>query len=229
MASITGEIRQSARCDMNWREIVARLPLPMLALAASWGVYSFQRLFVPEFFAIVSAASFELVYIGMALVMTPDKHRATAISLGAVGVSVVYNTLAGLFHRNPEWLTSLPVGAEIGLSVLHGLPLAGLAWVVADLLLHAQQAQVPEGSYSVPGNLAFQEVSRTTSVRVLPVPQLEILPSPVETVEPNNIDIVQLYEQCGSIRKVGKALGVSHTTARNRLLDAGVTLERNTS
>jgi hypothetical protein len=214
---------------MNWREIVARLPLPMLALAASWGVYSFQRLFVPEFFAIVSAASFELVYIGMALVMTPDKHRATAISLGAVGVSVVYNTLAGLFHRNPEWLTSLPVGAEIGLSVLHGLPLAGLAWVVADLLLHAQQAQVPEGSYSVPGNLAFQEVSRTTSVRVLPVPQLEILPSPVETVEPNNIDIVQLYEQCGSIRKVGKALGVSHTTARNRLLDAGVTLERNTS
>jgi 4-amino-4-deoxy-L-arabinose transferase-like glycosyltransferase len=213
----------------------------MLALAASWGVYSFQRLFVPEFFAIVSAAAFELVYIGMALVMTPDKHRATAISLGAVGVSVVYNTLAGLFHRNPEWLTSLPVEAEIGLSVLHGLPLAGLAWVVADLLLHAQHAQIPEGSYSIPGNLAFHEVSSrvssTASIRVLPIPQLEILPAvetEVETkmeteVETEDIDIVQLYEECGSIRKVGKALGVSHTTARNRLLDAGVNLERTAS
>jgi hypothetical protein len=221
---------------MNWRDLIARLPLPMLALAASWGVYSFQRLFVPEFFAIVSAAAFELVYIGMALVMTPDKHRATAISLGAVGVSVLYNSLAGLFHRNPEWLTSLPVEAEIGLSVLHGLPLAGLAWVVADLLLHAQHAQhaqIPEGSYSIPGNLAFQEVSSrvssTASIRVLPIPQLEMLPAVETEVETEDIDIVQLYEQCGSIRKVGKALGVSHTTARNRLLDAGVNLERTAS
>jgi transcriptional regulator of aromatic amino acid metabolism len=48
-------------------------------------------------------------------------------------------------------------------------------------------------------------------------------------VETEDIDIVQLYEECGSIRKVGKALGVSHTTARNRLLDAGVNLERTAS
>ncbi|MFN8504459.1 hypothetical protein [Kouleothrix sp.] len=31
----------------HWRGVLARLPLPMLALAASYGVYSFAALFVP--------------------------------------------------------------------------------------------------------------------------------------------------------------------------------------
>jgi hypothetical protein len=31
---------------LNWRGILARLPLPMLALAASYGVYEFARLYI---------------------------------------------------------------------------------------------------------------------------------------------------------------------------------------
>jgi len=46
----------------NWRGILARLPLPMLALAASYGVYEFARLFVPMWVALVQAAAFELTY-----------------------------------------------------------------------------------------------------------------------------------------------------------------------
>jgi hypothetical protein len=42
-------------------------------------------------------------------------------------------------------------------------------------------------------------------------------------------EILKLYEQLGSLRKVGKALGISHVTARNRLLELGVTLERQAS
>jgi len=122
-----------------WRNLLARLPLPMLALAASYGVYSFAALFVPFWVAVVQAAAFELTYIGLAVVQGLDnagRRRATLISVGAVVTSVLYNTLAGLFHRNTELLASLPFWGECLLAVLHGAPLAWVAYLVSDLLLH---------------------------------------------------------------------------------------------
>jgi hypothetical protein len=94
---------------IDWRGVLARLPLPMLALAASYGVYSFARLFVPDPVAIIQAAAFELTYIGLAVTRTLDRaqrKRATLISVGAVVASIVYNTLAGWFHRQPELLST---------------------------------------------------------------------------------------------------------------------------
>lgn len=124
---------------MTWRNILARAPLPMLALAASYGVYSFQALFVPHWIALVSATAFELTYVGLALVRIDDagqRARARAISVGAVAVSVLYNTLAGLVHRSPDVVATLPRAGEAILAVLHGAPLAIVAYLVADLLLH---------------------------------------------------------------------------------------------
>jgi hypothetical protein len=130
----------------RWRIILARLPLPMLALSASYGVYSFALLFVPHWVAVVQAAAFELTYIGLAVqpLMREDaRQRATAISVGAVLVSILYNTLAGLFHRNPAWLVDMWTWYEISLAVLHGAPLAWVAYLVADLLLHTDAAHAP--------------------------------------------------------------------------------------
>lgn len=133
----------------SWRGFLARLPLPMLALSASYGVYSFALLFVPHWVAVTQAAAFELTYIGLAVqpLMRDDaRRRATSISIGAVLVSILYNTLAGLFHRNPTWLVDMWTPYEIGLALLHGAPLAWVAYLVADLLLHtdAQTAPLPE-------------------------------------------------------------------------------------
>jgi hypothetical protein len=123
----------------HWRDVLARLPLPMLALAASYGVWSFQALFVPLWVAAISAAAFELTYIGLAVVRLdePSRRRAAMISVGAVVVSVLYNTLAALLHIRPALLDARPLWADIALAVLHGAPLAWLAWLVADLLLHS--------------------------------------------------------------------------------------------
>jgi DNA-binding NarL/FixJ family response regulator len=53
--------------------------------------------------------------------------------------------LAGLFHRNPALLSKgLDWYAELGLAVLHGAPLAWVAYLVADLLLHKEGTDVPE-------------------------------------------------------------------------------------
>ena len=131
---------------LNWRSILARLPLPMLALAASYGVYEFARLFVPVWVALVQAAAFELTYIGLAVVQVSadQRRRARLISIGAVVVSVLYNTLSGLFHRRPEVLVDLPLAADVALALLHGAPLAWVAFLVADLLLHAAAPEAPE-------------------------------------------------------------------------------------
>ena len=130
----------------NWRGILARLPLPMLALAASYGVYEFARLFVPVWVALVQAAAFELTYIGLAVVQVSadQRRRARLISIGAVVVSVLYNTLSGLFHRRAELLIDLPLAADVALALLHGAPLAWVAFLVADLLLHAAAPETAE-------------------------------------------------------------------------------------
>ncbi|MFV9505401.1 MAG: hypothetical protein AB4911_12665 [Oscillochloridaceae bacterium umkhey_bin13] len=122
----------------HWRGVLARLPLPMLALAASYGVFEFARLFVPFWVALVQAAAFELTYVGLAVaqIEPSQRRRARLISIGAVVVSVLYNTLAGLFHRRPDLLLDLPIWADVALALLHGAPLAWVAFLVADLLLH---------------------------------------------------------------------------------------------
>lgn len=121
-----------------WRGILARLPLPMLALAASYGVYSYALLFVPEWVAIVQAAAFECTYIGLAVVQTTDRRRATAISLGAVVASVIYNSLSGWFHTQPDMLAGADRIAWLCLAVLHGMPLAWVAFLISNLLLHQE-------------------------------------------------------------------------------------------
>lgn len=129
------------RLAYNWRNILARLPLPTLALAAAWGVGSFAALFVPMPIAIIQAAAFELTYLGLAIVEVPERvrrRRATRISLSAVAVSVVYNSAAGYFHRNPQALIGLSFPEEIMLAVAHGAPLAIVAYLVADLLFHTR-------------------------------------------------------------------------------------------
>jgi hypothetical protein len=127
----------------NWRGLLAGLPLPMLALAASYGVYSFALLFVPPWVAITQAAAFEMTYVGLAVLIgldTEQRRRAGLISYGAVGVSIIYNSMAGFFHRQADALAALPWWGDAILSALHGAPLALVAYFVADLLLHREGA-----------------------------------------------------------------------------------------
>jgi hypothetical protein len=125
----------------GWRWLLGRLPLPMLALAASHGVYSFGTLYMPWYFALISALAFELTYCGLAVAelhSTDERKRARNISVGAVVVSILYNAVAAYFHRNPTALVDMPWYAEVALAFLHAAPLATVAYLVASLLLHSE-------------------------------------------------------------------------------------------
>lgn len=178
-----------------WRAFLARLPLPMLALAASYGVYSFAGLFVPLWVAVVQAAAFELVYIGLAVQPGLDekaRRRATAISVGAVVVSILYNTLAGLFHRNPAWLAAMPWYAEAGLAVLHGAPLAWVAYLVSDLLLHSTPAAAPLWA----GPVVFAPREQ----EVYPAPEPVMMPACRDATNagPESIAGIMVCPNCGT-------------------------------
>lgn len=128
----------------HWREIISRASLPLLTLGAMYGVYSFSALFVPDLVAIVIAGAFELVYVGLAIATDLDdkqRQKAKWISLGAVAVSVSYNWAAGILHTTPGLFGQLDSFAHWILAGLHGAPLAVLAYLVADLLLHSNTGQ----------------------------------------------------------------------------------------
>lgn len=159
----------------HWRPFIARLPLPALALAASYGVYSFNLLFVPVWVALVSAAAFELTYVGLAVseVSTASRKRASIIAGSAVGVSIVYNTLAGLFHRRPDLLVNPELWIDATLAVLHGLPLAIVAYNVAQLLLHTErpvEAPAPRRLAPVLAQAAPDPVARVSIAEPRPCP-----------------------------------------------------------
>ncbi len=137
--------RTAVPLAIDWRSVLARLPLPMLALAASYGVYSFALLFVPPWVAVIQAAAFELTYVGLAVTQGLDdgqRKRATGISIGAVVASIIYNTLAGWFQAQPQLLIDADARAWLCLAVLHGAPLAWVAYLVSDLLLHSAPVAV---------------------------------------------------------------------------------------
>jgi hypothetical protein len=126
----------------QWEKVLAVLPLPMLGLAASYGVYYFAAFFTPTWVAIGEAAAFELTYIGLSAskgLNEKQQKRAGQVALGAVSVSVVYNSLAGAMHLSPDWFENLQPAYIWLLSVLHGFPLAVLAYQVALLLLHRKK------------------------------------------------------------------------------------------
>lgn len=130
------------RKPLDIRKILIILPLPMLGLAASYGVFYFASHFAPTVVAIFEAMAFELTYIGLAMMEgLPESRRiyAKRVSIFAVAVSVIYNTIAGAIHTDPNLLTNLsPVWFWI-LAVIHGGPLAILAYFVADLIFHQKK------------------------------------------------------------------------------------------
>lgn len=138
---------QPDKKNIPWTKILASLPLPMLGLAASYGVFAFASFFTPAWVAIGEAAAFELTYIGLTALTglsEQEQRRAALVAQGAVFVSVVYNTLAGIMHMAPGWFVQdgkivLDTFWIWSMGVLHGAPLALLAYQVALLLVHRKK------------------------------------------------------------------------------------------
>jgi hypothetical protein len=187
--------------------LFARAPLPMLALAAAYGVYMFQSIFVPHWVAFVSAAAFELTYVGLAVVETNDHRRARGIAIAAVAVSVVYNSLAALFERRAALLDATPFWLDAVLAVLHGLPLAIVAYNIADLLLHTTTVAASD----TPPQVSVLEVTQ--------------LPATVRAYVRQRTQELRAADPTLSLGGLAAQLGTSPDTVRRALADSEVSKE----
>lgn len=206
----------------HWRAVLSRAALPMLALAASYGVYQYARLYVPDWVAFVQAAAFELTYLGLAVAQGVDARRARRISAGAVVTSIIYNTLAGLFHRVPLDAFALPLAGELAFAALHGLPLAWVAYLVADLMLHesasAAPAAPPWWERVIVRVFGGVEVTPAAPARhVVERPALQADAPTLQTAAPVERPALQGVSPTARIKELARQAGVSDSTMRRRV------------
>lgn len=115
-----------------------RIAVACLGFRASFGVYTFAAELVPWPVALIESCSLELTYIGLTFIGLEDSdgRRATWIAVGALFVSVLYNTLASALMQDGQIFSGLSGFWFWLVSTLHGAPLAILAYLVSDMLFH---------------------------------------------------------------------------------------------
>lgn len=153
---------------VSWRVAFAEAPVPMMGIASSYGVYAYNLIFMPWWAAVVVAAAYESVYIGIPQLdnLTPTQIVLAGNLANAAGwVSFAQNALAGMdyaFHLytglhlvkmlfdNPMWL-SIPALAL--LASLH----AAQVWVNYHYvkLVHQRHRRVD----TAPGKVSGVKVS----------------------------------------------------------------------
>lgn len=132
-------IKASAKSKFTKSKLLQILPLPMYGLAASYGVYYFAALEVPNFVAIAEAAAFELTFIGLATIQNlseNQKKQASLVSIAAVAVSLIYNALTYAHLMDKEIFDNLSTFFFWALAFIHGAPLPVLGYFVANLIFH---------------------------------------------------------------------------------------------
>lgn len=84
---------------VSWRKAFAEAPVPMMGIASSYGVYAFNLVFMPWWAAMIVAAAYESVYIGIPSLdnLSPEQVTLAGKLARAAGwVSFAQNGLAGL-------------------------------------------------------------------------------------------------------------------------------------
>ena len=135
------------------RKALALLSVPLLAVPSAAGVYLWLVPHIGAFFAGLTAAGFESLYIGInvLVITTPELRRyARNVALSGVATAVIFNTLARYQAMVCPPLQAAEIARGIvssctlrtatfdpialGLAVLESIPLAGLAYAISVLL-----------------------------------------------------------------------------------------------
>lgn len=186
----------------SWpRRALAVAAVLLLSVPSAVGV---QRALEPTRGTVASwlaAAGFEAVYLAVALlVLTPDLRRyAHRVAVAAVATAISLNALADYSARVPDGLASWAMAQQLfdplalALAVAESVPLAALAFAMANLLHRLAEAEAPEGqptegpaleAPAVVGPLPDLALARQGS---FPVP-FEVLPFEVDTDPPTEVD-----------------------------------------
>jgi hypothetical protein len=172
------------------QKYITLLPIALLALSASYGIYSFSLLFVPWLVALITALSFELVYCTLVFI---DSSKAKPVSIMAVIVSVLWNIGHSLFVLYPASLEMVysSLVLSVILAAIHGVPLATLAYLVADVSLHVSPSAKQDNKDSEIEFLKNEILSKDS--------EIEFLNSEIEKMENRLYEVVMEMENERSV------------------------------
>jgi hypothetical protein len=206
---------------------IIQFAMVLLAIVAMFLVYDFSLHIYPWWVALLSAGSLVGVYIGLGWAPIPqERHRlAIGISALAMGIEMVYGTLAGLARLSPEWFAMpLPAWAIIALALLHGAPFTVLLFFVSMLVLHGNRdtTQVVNDPYIIIAEqqqqMARQMEAMSNHIERLSTPALTDDAPHMDTAtdDPERAYIDKLTAEYGSVTNAARAMGVQRQTLYNR-------------
>jgi hypothetical protein len=206
---------------------IIQVAMILLAIVAMFLVYDFSLHIFPWWVALLSAGSLVGVYIGLGWAPIPQERHKLAIGISALamGIEMVYGTLAGLARLSPDWFTMpLPTWAIIALALLHGAPFTVLLFFVSMLVLHGNRdtTQVVNDPYIIIAEqqqqMARQMEAMTQRIECLSKPALTDDTPQIDTVadDPARAYLDGLTEEYGSLTAAARALGVKRQTLYNR-------------
>jgi hypothetical protein len=211
-------------------QFIIRSAMVLLAVVAMFLVYDFSLHIFPWWVALLSAGSLVGVYIGLGWAPIPqDRHKlAIGISALAMGIEMVYGTLAGLARLSPDWFAMpLPTWAIIALALLHGAPFTVLLFFVSMLVLHSNRdtTQVVNDPYIIVRDIAEQQQEMARQMQAM-TQRIERLSTPALTDDTPHMDTTtddparayldSLTAEYGSLTAAARALGVKRQTLYNR-------------
>jgi hypothetical protein len=217
---------------------IIQFAMVLLAIVAMFLVYDFSLHIYPWWVALLSAGSLVGVYIGLGWAPIPQERHRLAIGISglAMGIEMVYGTLAGLARLSPDWFAMpLPAWAIIALALLHGAPFTILLFFVSMLVLHGNRdtAQVVNDPYIIVRDIAEQQQEMARQMEAMSN-HIERLSTPALTDDAPQIDtttddpgrayIDKLIAEYGSVTNAARELGVSRQTLHNRAKKKGQTI-----
>jgi hypothetical protein len=210
-------------------QFIIRSAMVLLAIVAMFLVYDFSLHIFPWWVALLSAGSLVGVYIGLGWVPIPQERHKLAIGISALamGIEMVYGTLAGLARLSPDWFAMpLPTWAIIALALLHGAPFTVLLFFVSMLVLHSNRdtTQVVNDPYIIVRDIAEQQQEMARQMQAMSS-HIERLSTPALTDDTPHMDTVDdpgrayldsLTAEYGNLTAAARALGVQRQTLYNR-------------
>lgn len=209
---------------------VPKIAMLTLAFGSSVGVYRFSLLFFEWWIAFIVACSFELTYLGLAVVranMTEDaRKQAIWLSRSAAGVAMLIVTLDGFFHLRPSLLAVKPWYIDLALALVHGIPLPYIAYRMSNLLLHQdvetlQQRRVIKRR-PMRKRTQHKQIDTEAHIPLQEQPETVLYASETQgpkyiTVNQKTLDIVKLWNDGMSKVAIGEYLGISRQAVQQHI------------
>lgn len=216
------------------RWFMPRFAVLSVATIGVRGVYDHALMFMPFIWAVASAGSLELTYIGLALHPTPKEHYQAArrVSLTAVIASILMIFTSGFLHIS-KTQPALAIWWQVILSSLHAIPMPILGYMMSNLVLH------PDGGFTNDRNQGWLSQLWQRFTRTAPQANAKSYPQPVPMQPPSTLSKTTTKPQKARAMSGGRHQEITtddvlealqHTSSRKGLITilgcSGATVDR---